>query len=157
MWVMLLSPELCYGLRPHPYKISQRQHWVSKPCLCALSQLLAEQHPRIFLLFLSSFCCQLTLTSFSQLQLRLDCCQLKQCFSLHTKYFSYLYLLSAPSFFFFKLSQKFFVNLCKSSAMPTFCPVEWIGFELWRGSSWRSAGSCGSFWLSESCFMSELN
>lgn len=74
---------------------------VSKPFLCTFSLclLLAEQQPTIFLL--SSFCCQFTLTSLSQLQLSLDCCQLKQCFSLPTKYFSYLYLLSAPSFFFF--------------------------------------------------------
>lgn len=73
---------------------------VSKPFLCTFSLclLLAEQQPTIFLL--SSFCCQFTLTSLSQLQLSLDCCQLKQCFSLPTKYFSYLYLLSAPSFFF---------------------------------------------------------
>lgn len=67
-------------------------------CLCVPCQL--SSRPTIFLFFLSSFCCQCTLTSLSQLQLSLGCFQLKQCFSLLTKCFSYLCLLSASTLLF---------------------------------------------------------
>lgn len=128
---MLLSLELCYGLKPHQYKISQRQHWVSKPFLCifSLCLLLAEQQSTIF--FLSSslpFVASLPWHP-SQLQLSLRCCQLKQCFSLPTKYFSYLYLLSAPSFFFFFNSSRNSM-LIRASLLPCQLSAQWSGLVL---------------------------
>lgn len=55
-----------------------------------------------------------------------------------------VFFLLLPSvcclFFFQNFIQKFCVNPWKSSAIPTFCSMEWIGFVLWRGSPWRSSG-----------------
>lgn len=65
----------------------------------------------------SSFCCQHTSTSLSQLQQSLDCCQLKQCFFLPTKYFSYLYLLSAPFLFFYFFKIFLFLNSSRNSVL----------------------------------------
>lgn len=103
---------------------------MTKPFLCTLSlcPLLVEQQAYNFLA-LPLFCCQHTLTSFSQLQLSLDCRQLKLCFSLPTKYFSYFYLLSA-AFFSFKTSSRNSV-LTHGSLLPYQRSAQWSGLVLY--------------------------